>query len=308
MLQRAPARAAVWGWAAPGALVTVELTKEPAEEGGVESDDASAIIANDADRIRPPRAVLATARTSAAAGTGEWIVHLPPQPASHGPFALRILARSGGDVAGSNITIESAIVADLAFGDVWLCAGQSNMQFTVAASFDAAAAIAESATFGDGIRIATVAMTAADVERDDATAATAGDAAYEKSAWAKATPQRVQPARHARSPRAVRRVERHGLVLRGVLVPRPGAVRAIVEGGSRRVDHRGVGRAGHRAVLVERGAGGRDVRGNETSGVGVGVGAGRRRLFETSSTAESRSPPTKTPFSPCSDRACCGTG
>ena len=70
VLQRAPARAAVWGWAAPGALVTVELTKEPAEEGGVESDDASAIIANDADRIRPPRAVLATARTSAAAGTG----------------------------------------------------------------------------------------------------------------------------------------------------------------------------------------------------------------------------------------------
>ena len=193
MLQRAPARAAVWGWAAPGALVTVELTKEPAEEGGVESDDASAIIANDADRIRPPRAVLATARTSAAAGTGEWIVRLPPQPASHGPFALRILARSGGDVAGSNITIESAIVADLAFGDVWLCAGQSNMQFTVAASFDAAAAIAESATFGDGIRIATVAMTAADVERDDATAATAGDAAYEKSAWAKATPNAFNP-------------------------------------------------------------------------------------------------------------------
>ena len=43
MLQRAPARAAVWGWAAPGALVTVELTKEPAEDGGVESDGESAI-------------------------------------------------------------------------------------------------------------------------------------------------------------------------------------------------------------------------------------------------------------------------
>ena len=54
------------------------------------------------------------------------------------------------------------------------------MQFTVAASFDAAAAIAESATVGDGIRIATVAMTAADVERDDATAATAGDAGVRK--------------------------------------------------------------------------------------------------------------------------------
>ena len=197
MLQRAPARAAVWGWAAPGALVTVELTKEPAEDGGVESDGESAIGnaigANDAHRIRPPRAVLATARTSASAGTGEWIVRLPPQPASHGPFTLRILARSGDDDAGSDVAVESAVVADLAFGDVWLCAGQSNMQFTVAASFDAAAHIAESATVGDGIRIATVAMTAADVERHDVAAATAGDAAYEKSAWAKAKPNAFNP-------------------------------------------------------------------------------------------------------------------
>ena len=196
VLQRAPARAAVWGWAAPGALVTVELTKEPAEEGGVESDAIANGGAGDADRIRPPRAVLATARTSAAAGTGKWIVRLPPQPASHGPFTLRILANSS--VAGDGgATVESTTVTDLAFGDVWLCAGQSNMQFTVAASFDAATAIAESATVGDGIRIATVAMTAADVERDDVESATLLDPAYakngQKSAWAKAFPDAFNP-------------------------------------------------------------------------------------------------------------------
>ena len=197
VLQRAPARAAVWGWAAPGALVTVELTKEPAEEEGVASDAIANGGAGDADGIRPPRAVLATARTSAAAGTGEWIVRLPPQPASHGPFTLRILARSGDDAAGSSTSIESITVTDLAFGDVWLCAGQSNMQFTVAASFDAATHIAESATVGDGIRIATVAMTAADVERDDVASAAATDPAYAKngqrSAWAKAFPDAFNP-------------------------------------------------------------------------------------------------------------------
>ena len=71
------------------------------------------------------------------------------------------------------------------------------MQFTVAASFDAATHIAESATVGDGIRIATVAMTAADVERDDVASAAATDPAYAKngqrSAWAKAFPDAFNP-------------------------------------------------------------------------------------------------------------------
>ena len=117
-----------------------------------------------------------------------------PSPPRTAPSPSASSRGAATTIAGSDVAVESAaVVADLAFGDVWLCAGQSNMQFTVAASFDAAAAIAESATFGDGIRIATVAMTAADVERDDATAATAGDAAYEKSAWAKATPHAFNP-------------------------------------------------------------------------------------------------------------------
>ena len=183
----------MWGWAAPGALVTVELTKEPAEEEGVASDAIANGGAGDADGIRPPRASSPREPPRRRApGSGS---SLPPQPASHGPFTLRILARSGDDAAGSSTSISRSPSRSRLWRRLAV-RGQSNMQFTVAASFDAATHIAESATVEDGIRIATVAMTAADVERARRGAA-AMDPAYAKngqrSAWAKAFPDAFNP-------------------------------------------------------------------------------------------------------------------
>jgi sialate O-acetylesterase len=79
---------AVWGEAAPGAVVEVEL-------------DGS--------------------RTNAVAGAdGRWRATLPAH-AVVGPFALT--ARSGG---------QTQSLADVLVGDVWLCSGQSNMEYPLA--------------------------------------------------------------------------------------------------------------------------------------------------------------------------------
>ncbi|MBI5688869.1 MAG: sialate O-acetylesterase [Verrucomicrobia bacterium] len=84
----------VWGWAAPGAAVSVEFRGE---------------------RV-----------TATADGEGRWQVSLPPMPAASDPAAL--VVRTAG---------EACTVADVVVGEVWLCSGQSNMEWTVAQSANA---------------------------------------------------------------------------------------------------------------------------------------------------------------------------
>ena len=69
---------------------------------------------------------------SSTKGTSEgtWRVTLPPMKASSQPLTLR--------VEGKN-KIE---ITDVLVGEVWLCSGQSNMEWTVAASTNATAEIA----------------------------------------------------------------------------------------------------------------------------------------------------------------------
>ena len=50
---------------------------------------------------------------------GIWKMKLPPESHS-GPYSITVKSSEGG------VTIN-----DVMFGDVWLCSGQSNMQFTM---------------------------------------------------------------------------------------------------------------------------------------------------------------------------------
>lgn len=75
---------------------------------------------------------------------GHWQVQLTAVPAG-GPYRLTARAQSG---------VEQSI-ADILVGDVWLCSGQSNMEFPVANSLNAAREIAASAN--DQIRLLSVA-------------------------------------------------------------------------------------------------------------------------------------------------------
>jgi sialate O-acetylesterase len=74
---------------------------------------------------------------------GHWRAQLTAVPAG-GPYRLTVQARGGAEQS----------IADLLVGDVWLCSGQSNMEFPVANSLNAAHEIAASAN--DQIRVLSV--------------------------------------------------------------------------------------------------------------------------------------------------------
>eukprot|EP01112_Ceratiomyxa_fruticulosa_P020244 TRINITY_DN6848_c1_g1_i1.p1 TRINITY_DN6848_c1_g1~~TRINITY_DN6848_c1_g1_i1.p1 ORF type:complete len:245 (+),score=45.24 TRINITY_DN6848_c1_g1_i1:1001-1735(+) len=75
---------------------------------------------------------------------GAWLISLKPTPAG-GPYTITVTSSSSGEATLSNVL----------FGDVYLCGGQSNMQFTVCDAFNATQEIAEAANFPQ-IRVFTV--------------------------------------------------------------------------------------------------------------------------------------------------------
>ena len=95
----------IWGWASAGEEVTITLSTE-------------------AESVEP----ISTA-TVVADAEGNWQTKLPAMAAG-GPYTLR--------VKGSN-TLE---LRNILFGEVWVCSGQSNMQWPVSASKDSEAEIA----------------------------------------------------------------------------------------------------------------------------------------------------------------------
>ncbi len=111
----------VWGEASPGEELTIFLT----DSGGAHGAEVHAV----------------------ADPHGQWRAELGPEPAG-GPY--RLTARTHGGIEQS--------VEDILLGDVWLCSGQSNMEFPVANSLNAAREIAASAN--DRIRVLSVAHAA----------------------------------------------------------------------------------------------------------------------------------------------------
>ena len=108
--------------------------------------------------------------TGTADAAGRWTATLPPMAAG-GRYTLDARASSG--------TTQSA--TDILVGDVWLCSGQSNMEFSVAQSRGGALAAARAQN--DRLRMLTVPHTAAPdpAERFEPT-----------PAWQVATPQTVR--------------------------------------------------------------------------------------------------------------------
>ncbi len=98
--------------------------------------------ARPADRITV--SINANSVHTRADASGHWRATLPAMAAG-GPYSLGVHTQSG---AGQTIS-------DLLVGDVWLCSGQSNMEFPVSSSLNAAHEISEAAN--DSIRVLTVA-------------------------------------------------------------------------------------------------------------------------------------------------------
>lgn len=96
----------VWGSADAGAKVTVELT--PSSAG------ATSAISGSGGQLK----------STTADANGKWKLELDPLSASFHPAALRVTSTLKSKV-------ESKTCEDVLVGEVWICSGQSNMQFGV---------------------------------------------------------------------------------------------------------------------------------------------------------------------------------
>ena len=129
----------VWGWARPGAKVAVTLTQDAAiGEKAVEpaadttGDDGEYSVTMRYVEKNAPK--LDTQTVTAAAGKdGRWTAKFKPAKASFTP--TWIIAKSGDDVIG---------VQNVLVGEIWVCAGQSNMGWV---NFNRKARVAESSDF-----------------------------------------------------------------------------------------------------------------------------------------------------------------
>ncbi|XP_050390045.1 sialate O-acetylesterase-like [Patella vulgata] len=132
VLQKAPAFPGIWGYSSNvGDVITVQLLN-----------------------TKIMQQIQTTVRMGPE-GKGVWKVLLSPVGAG-GPYSIKIYNSHG----------DSITINDVLFGDVWVCSGQSNMQFTVAGAFNATAEIADAASFPN-IRVFTVAMETATVPQYD---------------------------------------------------------------------------------------------------------------------------------------------
>ncbi|CAM9251474.1 unnamed protein product [Ectocarpus fasciculatus] len=76
--------------------------------------------------------VVATSSLEQAADGGfRWVAVLPPMPGALTEYTVNITSSAG----------ENAVLNNVVFGDVYVCSGQSNMQFSVPGDFDAEAEI-----------------------------------------------------------------------------------------------------------------------------------------------------------------------
>ncbi|KAI8520059.1 hypothetical protein Bbelb_033160 [Branchiostoma belcheri] len=126
VLQQGPHRAVLWGYGEVGATVNVSSTS-----GGFYS----------------------TQVYEGYDGRGVWKVTLQPTAAG-GPYQFQGVHDNQG-------MLQWILLKDVMFGDVWVCSGQSNMEFTVRQGFNASAAIAEAANFSD-IRLFTADLVQSD--------------------------------------------------------------------------------------------------------------------------------------------------
>ena len=143
VLQREPMKSRLWGWA----------------------DTAGANITASLNGVKVAFAL--------ADDDGKWLIELPPQSA--GMNHVIELSDSSDD--------DSVVLNDIAFGDVFLCSGQSNMEMSMNAAFNGTAEVEDSINY-PGIRVANVKLTVADSPQEDVDS----KADY---VWARSSPEAI---------------------------------------------------------------------------------------------------------------------
>jgi sialate O-acetylesterase len=119
----------IWGWASPGADVTVTITESDREVASIAGEDAlqrphqrqgeqveRGVLIKYVERNSPSFKTVSA--NASADQDGLWVVTLRPLSAS---FAPKYIVALAGD--------QRAAIVDVPVGEVWVCSGQSNMQW-----------------------------------------------------------------------------------------------------------------------------------------------------------------------------------
>jgi sialate O-acetylesterase len=136
VLQRAPQRAIVWGY----------------------SDDFDTPITLSMNN-KVYQTMSSSTPSVDSVGASIWSVTLDAQT-EEGPFQVKVTRTL------PNGTLETITLDDVLFGDVWICSGQSNMQFSVGAMFNGSVEIANANNYPK-IRLFTVADTQASAPQEE---------------------------------------------------------------------------------------------------------------------------------------------
>ena len=124
VLQRAPQKSVVWGYTDTNQVITLRLGNKM-------------------------YTTVSNSKPDNEFGESIWSVTLDPV-SQEGPYDVHVTQPS----PSGNITIT---LHDVLFGDVWICSGQSNMQFTVSLMFNGSQEIANAGNFPK-IRLFTVSL------------------------------------------------------------------------------------------------------------------------------------------------------
>ena len=125
VLQRAPQKSIVWGFGDPGVLTTLTIDNKIYR-------------------------TVSNSKSANELGEAIWSVTLDPV-SDEGPFDIHVQQPL------ANGTLVTITIHDVLFGDVWVCSGQSNMQFTVDMAFNGSQEIANAGNFPK-IRLLTVSL------------------------------------------------------------------------------------------------------------------------------------------------------
>ena len=113
-------KARVWGWAKPGSSVTVTITEDEGvakpylPEETIQAGDEYSVTVKYIEKNAP--AFSAQAKTTKADGKGAWKVEFDAMPAG---FTPKYIVAKAGD---NGIAVKNVLI-----GEIWVCAGQSNM-------------------------------------------------------------------------------------------------------------------------------------------------------------------------------------
>ena len=149
VLQRAPQQARLWGWTtmSPGGGITASI-------GGTTIGRTTIVQKQHHS-------------TTDDFDEHYWEINLDPQPPSVDVVLVlaEVPAAEGANDAGTPLSHEISLY-DVAFGDVYLCSGQSNMEMSVVDVFAADDEI-EDSQYYPHLRLATVQRTIANTTQDD---------------------------------------------------------------------------------------------------------------------------------------------